>query len=218
MDSDEVLRRWEERSGAYSPEYYAYYGPDATSRLLLDAVDPFVGNDAAVLELGCSSGRHLAYLHENGFRNLVGVDVNGESFEVMAEAYPDLAETGTFYAEAIEDRLGHFEDRAFDVAYSVETLQHVHPDNAWAFEELARVTDDVLVTVENEEGRSESGEETPDDGSAVSPEDADVNYIDGEFPLYYRDWNAVFTAFGFREVASKSAGRDTLRTFRRDPR
>lgn len=199
MNSDEVLEDWAERSGEYSPEYYAYYGPDETSDLIRDRLDAVVGPDAAVLELGCSSGRHLAHLQEGGYEDLHGIEINGDAFDVMADSYPDLAAAGTFHHGAIEEIVGEFDDDAFDAVYSVEMLQHVHPDNEWVFEELARITADLLVTVENEGG----------DG-----EEVDVNYVNDEFPLFYRDWRRVFTALGFEEVDAVSLDRDTLRAFR----
>jgi SAM-dependent methyltransferase len=199
VNPDEVLDDWAERSGEYSPEYYAYYGPNETSDLLRDRLDAVVDTDATVLELGCSSGRHLAHLHEGGYEELHGVEINAEAFEVMADSYPDLAATGSFHHGAIEEVVETFDDDAFDVVYSVETLQHVHPDNEWVFEELARITADLLVTVENE------GE----DGDEVA-----VNYVNDEFPLYYRDWNRVFTALGFEEIEVVPLDRDTFRAFR----
>ena len=266
MNSDEVRRRWADRSGAYSPSYYAYYGPDETSDLLLDLLDSHVGSDAAVLELGCSSGRHLAHLHDNGYEDLHGIEINDEAFEVMAEEYPDLAEAGTFYHAAIEDVVGEFPDDRFDAVFSVETLQHVHPDSESVVGELARVTGDLLVTVENEDrdedptdsrghDRPDSGEdERPDSGGRDRPATGDanssdtagddapvladdvsrdgdetdresegepevrrgVNYVHGEFPLYYRNWNRIFTGRGFIEVERRSTERDTVRAFRRD--
>ncbi|WP_276257254.1 class I SAM-dependent methyltransferase [Haloglomus litoreum] len=201
MDSHDVRRQWAERSGEYSPAYYAYYGADERSEAVLRALER-VDRDARVLELGCSSGRHLAHLHDAGFDRLAGIELNDEALEVMSETYPDLAATGRFYLDAIEAVLPEFEDGAFDVTYSVETLQHIHPDAEWVFEEVARVTSDLVVTVENE-GDGES----PPDGTAV-------NYVQDEVPLYYRDWNAVFTDLGFEQVGVEDCGRDTLRAFR----
>ncbi|WP_423750704.1 class I SAM-dependent methyltransferase [Salinirarus marinus] len=202
MDSNEVRRQWAERSGEYSPEYYAYYGPDERSETILHHLDRFVDRDARVLELGCSSGRHLAHLFDNGFENLSGVEVNADAFDVMAETYPDLFDSGTFYHDAIENVAEDFEDDAFDAVYSVETLQHLHPDVEWVFEDLARITADLLVTVENEgEGDSQSS------GPAV-------NYVREDVPLYYRDWNRIFTELGLVEVDAESDGRDTTRVFR----
>ncbi|WP_327052280.1 class I SAM-dependent methyltransferase [Halomicrococcus gelatinilyticus] len=203
MDSNEVRREWAERSGEYSPEYYAYYGPDEASEAVRSALDRFVDRDAAVLELGCSSGRHLAHLREHGFENLAGIEVNDEAFEVMAETYPDLAADGTFYCDAIEDVVGDFDDGRFDAIYSVETLQHLHPDVEWVFEELVRVADELVVTVENE-----------GDEPTRQSEDPGVNYVDGEFPLYYRNWERIFTELGLVQVDVRPGDQDTVRVFR----
>ncbi len=197
VNPDEVHRQWADRSGEFSPTYYAHYGPDETSELLLDTIDSVLDSGATVLELGCSSGRHLAHLHEHGYEDLSGIELNDEALDVMDETYPELAAGGTFHLGAIEDVVTEFESGAFDAVYSVETLQHIHPDNDWVFEELARVTDDLLITVENE----------GDDG-------ADVNYVNDEFPLYYRDWGRVFAALGLTEVESATLKRDTFRAFR----
>lgn len=205
MNSTEVRRQWADRSGEYSPEYYAYYGPDETSETICNILDRFVDRDASILEVGCSSGRHLAHLHDHGFETLSGIDVNDDAFDVMAEAYPELAADGTFYHDSIETVVGEFDDDQFDVVYSVETLQHLHPDAEWVFEDLARITADLLITIENEnEGEGDDSESA----------DTDVSYVNDDFPLYHRDWNRVFTELGLLEVDATSGKRDTIRTFR----
>jgi SAM-dependent methyltransferase len=203
VDSNDVRRQWADRSGEYSPEYYAYYGPNETSDLIRRTLEETVGRDATVLELGCSSGRHLSYLQEHGFENLAGVEVNDDAFDVMAEAYPDLAATGEFFPEAIEDVVGAFDEDQFDAVYSVETLQHLHPDAEWVFGELTRVTGELLITAENE------GE-----GDRSRSSDPDVNYVKDDLPLYHRDWRAVFSERGFTEVNARSGHRGIVRTFR----
>ncbi|PSQ50381.1 class I SAM-dependent methyltransferase [Halobacteriales archaeon SW_6_65_15] len=206
MNPNDVRQGWAERSGEYSPDYYAYYGPDETSESIRGLLDSRVGAEAAVLELGCSSGRHLAHLHDHGYDDLHGVEINDDAFEVMAEEYPDLAEAGTFYADAIEKTVPEFADDRFDAVFSVETLQHIHPENEWVFDELARVTDDLLVTAEIEDDEGDGGQGESDD--------PDVNYVDDDVPLYYRNWRRVFTGRGFVEVTSESLRRDILRAFR----
>jgi len=202
VESDDVRDEWADRSGEYSPAYYAYYGPDGTSERIRTTLERHLDGDAAVLELGCSSGRHLAHLADHGFRNLSGVDINAEAFDVMAGQYPELAADGTFYCGAIEDVVVDLDDGQFDAVFSVETLQHVHPDAGWVFEEVARITGELLITVENE-GRD-------DDRRSSGPA---VNYVDDGVPLYYRDWNRVFTALGFVEVDVARGDRDVTRTF-----
>ena len=201
VNSHEVREIWAERSGEYSPDYYAYYGSNGTSDLLLDLLDAHLDPDAAVLELGCSAGRHLARLHEAGYRNLHGVEINDEALDVMAEHYPDLAADAAVRVDAIEDVVSEFEDGRFDAVFSVETLQHIHPDDEWVFAELARVTDDLLITVENE-GESK---------------ETDVKLINDDFPLYFRDWNRVFTDLGLAQIDVETGvhDRDTLRAFRK---
>ncbi|QSX00093.1 class I SAM-dependent methyltransferase [Haloterrigena alkaliphila] len=201
MNSNEVRRQWETRSGAYSPEYYAYYGPDERSESVRTLLERYVDRDASILELGCSSGRHLSHLYEHGFEELAGIDVNDDAFDVMREHYPDLADAGTFYHDTIENVVGDFDDGRFDVVYSVETLQHLHPDVEWVLEDLARITDDLLVTVENE-------------GENPQSDDLEVSYVNGDFPLYHRNWKRVFTDLGLLEVDAESGTRDTVRAFR----
>ncbi len=202
MNHDSVRNAWAERSGEYSPTYYAYRGPDERSERVRARLERHLGADASVLELGCGPGRHLAHLADHGFEDLTGVDINPEAFEVMADSYPDLAAAGDFRCGAIEEVVTEFADDRFDAVFSVETLQHVHPDAADAFAEIARITADTLVTVENEG----PGEDPP---SGVG-----VNYVREDLPLYYRDWGRVFGSLGLVEADVERGDRDTARTFR----
>jgi SAM-dependent methyltransferase len=216
VDSHEVRRQWADRTGEYSPAYYAHYGPNETSEAVLELLDQFVDDDARVLELGCSSGRHLAHLFHNGYANLTGIEVNGDAFDVMADTYPDLAAAGTFHHDTIENMVSGFDDDAFDAVFSVETLQHIHPDAEWVFDDLARITSAVLVTAEVESPVGSApddptGEDSTGEGSQT--DQRDVNFVDEEMPLYYRDWNDVFTARGLEEVDRRIEDRDTVRAF-----
>ncbi|WP_255152635.1 class I SAM-dependent methyltransferase [Halorarius halobius] len=203
MDPDENRRGWAERSGAYSPEYYAQLGPNEVSETLAAVFDHYVDEDAAVLELGCSSGRHLERLRRAGYEDLTGVDLNDESFAVMADHYPRLADVGTFHTAPLEEFLPELDDGAFDIVYSVETLQHVHPDDSEVFEECLRVTSDLLVTAENEGNSPRRGRD-----------DHEVSRVDDEFPLFHRDWKAVFSSLGAAHLLREPTKRDTVRVFR----
>ena len=203
MNSTEVRHQWADRTGEYSPEYYAYYGPNETSDVVRRILGQYIDQDAPVLELGCSSGRHLSHLSEHGFENLSGIEVNGDALDVMEETYPELATEGTFYVDAIEDVVREFDDDQFSAIYSVEVLQHLHPDAEWVFDELSRITADLLVTAENE-----------GDADHTRSTDPDVSYINDDFPLYHRDWRAIFTERGFVEVDAQPGQKDTIRTFR----
>ena len=203
MDPEDVRRDWADRSGQYSPAYYAEIGPNEVSETLADVLSHYADDGAAILEVGCGSGRHLEHLRQHGFSNLTGIDVNDESFDVMADNYPRLAEAGTYHTGALEDYLPDCEDDAFDVVYSVETLQHVHPDDAWVFDEFSRVTADLLVTAENEGNSPQRGR-----GETA------VSYVNDEFPLFHRDWKDVFSQRGFAQLIREPTSRDTIRVFR----
>ena len=203
MEPEKNRRGWEERSGEFSPAYYAEIGANEVSETLASVFDYYVDEDADILEVGCSSGRHLDHLRAAGFGNLTGVDINDESFDVMAEQFPRLAESGTFHVGAIEDVLPELSDDAFDVVYSVETLQHVHPDDDWVFEELIRVTDDLLVTAENEGNSPQRGREG-----------REVSRVNDDFPLFHRDWKRVFSDRGLTQLLCEPSKRDTVRVFR----
>lgn len=203
INPEENRRGWAERTGEFSPEYYAAIGPNEVTKTLTATLEYFVSDDAAILEIGCSSGRHLDHLRENGFSNLTGIDINEDSFEVMADQYPKLAETGSFTVGAIEGLVPEIEDGSFDVVYSVETLQHIHPDNEWVFEELVRITDDLLITAENEGNSPERGQSG-----------GEVSCVQEEFPLYHREWKEVFSELGVAQLVCKRTKRDTIRVFR----
>lgn len=202
MDSTEVSRRWATRSGEYSPDFYAELGPDEGSESIRAVLDEYVDTDAAILELGCSVGRHLSHLHAHGYTNLHGIEINRDALVTMGDTYPQLAADGTFYLDAIEAVLPEFEDGQFDVVYSYETLELVHPDNDWIYGELARITDELVITVENE-GQDEY----------ASVEFA-VEELD-DFPIYYRKYRPIFTALGLEEVLARDEDMDVLRVFRK---
>lgn len=197
VDASEVRSRWANRTGEFSPRYYAYYGPDDASERVEAAIAKRLSTDASILELGCSSGRHLSYLHERGYENLAGIEINEDALDVMEAEYPAVARDGTFFAESIEDVIGSIEDDKYDVVFSVQTLQHVHPDAEWIFESIERIADRLVVTVEIEDAET--------DGPVVEE-------VDG-LPLTRRNWESVFAGGDFEEVDREAVGANTLRVF-----
>ena len=203
MEPEDNHQYWANRSEAFSPAYYADIGRNEVTETLLNVFDHYVATDADVLEVGCSSGRHLAALLEDGYENLTGIDINDDSFDVMADRYPRLADAGTFHTGPIEDLLPEYPDDAFDVVYSVETLQHIPPENAGVFEEVARVSADLVVTAENEGNSPTRGREG-----------AEVSIVHDDFPLYHRNWKEVFSDIGLAQLLCEPGKRDTVRVFR----
>lgn len=190
---------WADRTGEYSPDYYAYHGPNDTSERLRSVFTDHLARDASILEVGSSAGRHLAHLERAGFHDLTGIEVNDDAVRVMRETYPDLARVATIHTARVESVIREMATDAFDAVFAVETLQHLPPDATWVFAELARVTSDLLVTVENE--------------GSVTGDACDVSYVNDEIPLYHRDWGHVFRAAGLEQLSCSVGDRDTTRVF-----
>ena len=187
MDSSSVQETWEHRDGEYSPEYYAIIGPNVVSEAVVETVsERFTpDNDPSVLELGCSSGRHLEALRREGYHDLAGVDINPRAKEVMGKVYPDLTERIELHVAAIEDAVPAFDDGSFDVVYAVETLELVAPDSEWIFRDIARITGDTLVVVAS--GHGQTDDRRPAEGRE-------------EYPFYYREYGDVFEDAGLHLV------------------
>jgi SAM-dependent methyltransferase len=203
MNPEDTRRAWAERDGEFSPEYYAQIGPNDVTETIVALCRQYLDDDAAILEVGCGSGRHLAALYDAGFENLAGIDLNADAIGVMREHYPQTAEAVSFQAGAMEDLVPEMDDDAFDLVYSVETLQHVHPDDTWVFEDLVRVTDDLLLTAENEGNAPDRGREH-----------GAVSHVDDGVPLYHRDWKRVFHERGLAQLLREAGPRDVIRLFR----
>ena len=196
---NKVRHEWANRTGEFSPIYYAHHGPNETSHIVHRFLEAAIDLDDPVLEIGCSAGRHLVHLHRQGYTNLWGVDVNGTAFDVMHDTYPALARDGTFIEGAIEDVVESFTDDQFAAVFSVETLQHVHPDASWTFAELVRITANVLITAENER--------------CAQPDGTPTIFVDEELPLYFRAWDRIFSDRGTTLVDTVNASRTTVRAF-----
>ena len=202
MEASDVRSQWAERTGEYSPRYYAYYGPDELSEAIGTVLDENLDTSISVLELGCSSGRHLAYLYDQGYEDISGIEINAEALDVMEEQFPAAAAAGNFYQDAIESVVETMDDREFDVVFSVQTLQHLHGDSTWVFDEVRRIAGKLIVTVEIE------GDDHRDGADVLTRE------VDG-LPMTHRNWRDVFDDGTFSQVAVERIGTSTLRVFER---
>ena len=187
LSSTEVQQIWQTRNGLYSPEYYALLGPNETSEVILDAVsDRFRPSEApAILEVGCSSGRHLERLRREGYENLSGVEINPNAATVLEKAYPELEECVDLRIDAIEDVICTFDTDRFDIVFAVETFELVPPASEWVFAEVARITEDTLVSVSSAPDRWD--DRRPAEGQ-------------GTYPFFYREYETVFQPHGFETI------------------
>ena len=123
------------------------------SALLLSKLEPHLDKGSRILELGCNVGRNLNHLHEAGYHNLVGVELNQDAVTLMGKAYPTMAADATIHVGTIENILPSFDDRSFDAVFTVAVLEHIHWRSARVIRDIPRVVRKVLVTIEDERSR-----------------------------------------------------------------
>jgi SAM-dependent methyltransferase len=105
---------------------------------------PKLSTDARILDVGCGDGRHLAHLYDNGFTNLEGIEINPHAIKRLRETYPQLKDV-TIHEGSAEDVLPTLADDRYSVAFTIATLQHIHPDSVDVFDNLVRVASDIFV-------------------------------------------------------------------------
>ena len=117
------------------------------------AIRGCTGSQLKVVELGCYDGRLLERIRPC-ISEYVGLDANWSGGLDRARegfgACPDVCFIETSAASSFRQ----FDDGHFDVAVSLETLEHIPPSELTGFlDELARVTcGDVFISVPNEIG------------------------------------------------------------------
>ncbi len=155
----------------------AYIAPVHRSRALVSLIKD-LPKDAAILEVGCNVGRNLAFLHDSGYRNLTGIEISPHAARLLRETYPQLVDASVKVGAA-EEVLPGFEDKRFDLVFTMAVLEHIHPDSTSVFENMARVARSLL-TIEPERHASHR--------------------------QYPHDIRAIFTGLGFELVHSVSMG------------
>ena len=132
----------------------AYLEGEARSLFLCELVKRHAQQEDRILEIGCNIGRNLNYLYAAGFTNLAGIEINKRAVRLLGHAYPEMSKHLTIYNSPIEKAITHFDDRAFDVVFTMAVLQHIHPDSEWIFKEMVRITKNHIITIEDEHGIS----------------------------------------------------------------
>jgi len=124
------------------------------SIFLLNLVKKYISPDDRILEIGCNVGRNLNELFCAGFCNLSGIEISKDAIEMMKEVYPDIAEKIEIYNGPAEGIIQHLEDNSFDLVFTMAVLEHIHTDSEFIFSHMARITEKILVTIEDERGLS----------------------------------------------------------------
>jgi len=106
----------------------------------------------SVLEIGCNVGRNLNYLSHAGYKKLSGIEISTEAVKLMKKSYPVLCKSAKIYNSPVERIIKKLGDSQFDIVFSMAVLQHIHRDSEWIFREMARITKQYIITIEDEHG------------------------------------------------------------------
>ncbi|HET8892657.1 MAG TPA: class I SAM-dependent methyltransferase [Gaiellaceae bacterium] len=111
---------------------------------------PEVTTADRILELGCNAGGNLSRLHELGYTNLAGVDINAVSLEMLPREHPRLAGVVELMLGSFEDVLPRLETAAYDTVFTMAVGIHIHPSSRSIFGEMARVARRRVCVLETE--------------------------------------------------------------------
>jgi SAM-dependent methyltransferase len=124
------------------------------SGFLVDILKKYAGPEQSVLEIGCNVGRNLNCLFQSGFLDLSGIEINESAVLLLKQQYPEMAARTKIHNAPVEDVIKKIKDNEVDAVFSMAVLEHIHSQSEWVFQEIVRITKDVLITIEDEEGVS----------------------------------------------------------------
>jgi len=78
--------------------------------------------DISILELGCNRGNATRIIHDMGFTNITGIDINVNAIIQIEKDFPEYI----FIHSSIED---YPPTKKFDLVYTSGLLIHIHPNN-----------------------------------------------------------------------------------------
>ncbi|MFW9868428.1 MAG: pseudaminic acid biosynthesis-associated methylase [Candidatus Thorarchaeota archaeon] len=89
-----------------------------------------LSKNASILEVGCNRANQLMILHEQGFENLWGIDINKKALQIAKEnRHFNIIEGSGFDIP--------FKDRYFDLVFTSGVLIHIAPEN------LPKIIDEI---------------------------------------------------------------------------
>jgi SAM-dependent methyltransferase len=85
--------------------------------------------DAAIVDLGCGSGRLLYFFKERGYTNVTGVDISPEQVQLARQVVPHV-----FQANIMDFLQSH--SKSFDMITGLDIIEHFHKDEVLRFLDL----------------------------------------------------------------------------------
>lgn len=156
--------------------FYKFSQPDfyinqTWGQRIIQTAFKYMDKDWSILELGCNTGKTLAYLKENGYNNVMGVEINRKAIELGMKTFPQLKDV-EIICSPLEDVINILND--FDVIYASGVYMHLPYEYDWVFESISNHTRKLIVTCEDE--------------------------IQTTFERFARNYNRIFEGYGWYQV------------------
>lgn len=82
-----------------------------------------INKNAKILEMGCSGGPLIQFLTQNGFQNIIGIDISKSAIELCKNR-------GIKHVEVMDGAKTRFKDNEFDLVIASDILEHIKNDSA----------------------------------------------------------------------------------------
>ena len=120
------------------------------SLFLVSIMKKYVPKKATILEIGCNIGRNVHYLYVNGYKNVVGIEINSDAVDLLYFAYPNTAGKMNIINDSVEEIIPKLHDESFDVVFTMAVLEHLSLESEFVFSHIIRITKNVILTIEDE--------------------------------------------------------------------
>ena len=139
------LRGWDELDVVFFTGD-AYIDHPALTAAVVDAIRVVASSTDSILELGCSVGRNLAALKQNGFKDLQGIEINPEAVHLGRDVF-DLKDI-TIHVGSIEKLISI--GTPVDVIFTQSVFMHLPPSSDWIYSLVASKARKAVITTEVE--------------------------------------------------------------------
>lgn len=170
------LKNWVNQSlddSCYNPNLYEKVD-ESTTHLFHDIL-PLLDTKDNILEVGCNCGRSLNYLFEKGFRNLYGIEIGQAAVDHMKVLFPETYTVSKIDVGSAPEVIKKHESKKYKLVFCHSVLVNIPAQFNYIFEEMARVSERYIVTIESE----------------------------ASWKSYPRDFKKKFENVGFKEISYK---------------
>ncbi len=149
----EILQEYWKNPGDGLNDPFQYLFPDGWLRsirlydVIRDLIPP--GEAPSILELGTNIGRNLMMLMFGNYEKLHGIELSEIAVQNMLDWFPK-SRTIKIQIGAVEDLLYDIVQDEFDIVFTMAVLEHLPIESEHVFKQIANITKQYLITIEDE--------------------------------------------------------------------